>query len=457
MKNKEVSPKKYFGTDGIRGRVGESLISAEFILKLGWAVGKVLAQEDPATVLIGKDTRISGYMIESALLAGLSAAGVNIKILGPMPTPAIAYLTQSVRASAGIVISASHNLYEDNGVKFFDKEGYKLSDEMELAIENKIDEPMKTVSSDRLGRASRMVDAPGRYIEFCKSTFPADLNLKGLKIIVDCAHGSTYYVAPHIFHELGAQVTAIGNTPNGFNINQHCGSTHTEALIKKVIETQAHIGIAFDGDGDRVLMVDEKGEFVDGDEILCILAKDYLSRSQSFKKFGIVGTVMSNLGLEEALKSDNIPFERVSVGDRNVLERLLQKNWFLGGEASGHIVDLSYTTTGDGMITALQILRIMQKEKKSLHELKHTMTKCPQVLINVPTLKMVDLAQYPKIHEAVTRAEQKLNGNGRILLRSSGTEPLIRVMVEGSDSKLINETAQMLAGIVESALNPKNF
>lgn len=443
--------KKYFGTDGIRGQVGKSLINAEFMLKLGWAVGKVLAQKDLATVLIGKDTRISGYMIESALQAGFSAAGVDTKILGPMPTPAIAYLTHSIRASAGIVISASHNTYQDNGVKFFDKNGYKLSDELELAIEAQIDTPMRTVSADRLGKAKRMVDAPGRYIEFCKSTFPSNLTLKGLKIVVDCANGATYYVSPHIFHELGAGVTAIGDQPDGFNINQGSGATDPRKLQKIVVDIGADIGIAFDGDGDRVIMVDHNGEVVDGDELLCIMAKDRLTGIGSAS--GVVGTVMSNLGLEQALQQYGIAFERAPVGDRYVLERLQKNGWLLGGEASGHIVDLDYTTTGDGIITALQILRIMQMSGKSLSELKRAMVKRPQVLINVPVFGVVDIKKYPKIEKAVADAEKVLNGTGRVLLRPSGTEPVVRVMVEGNDEGLVRETAEALAQAVEKAVD----
>lgn len=440
--------KKYFGTDGIRGQVGKSLMNAEFVLKLGWAVGKVLAGKNSATVLIGKDTRISGYMIESALLAGLSAAGVNVKILGPMPTPAIAYLTHSVRASAGIVISASHNPYADNGVKFFDADGFKLSDELEFAIEAQIDTPMRTVPADHLGKAERMVDAPGRYIEFCKSTFPDELTLKGLKIVVDCANGASYSIAPKIFHELGAEVIATGDQPDGFNINQGCGATDTRKLQKLVVKKSADLGIAFDGDGDRVIMIDHQGVVVDGDELLCILAVDRFAKNKNHHT-GIVGTVMSNLGLEQALQKRKISLERAAVGDRYVLEKLQQKGWVLGGEASGHIVDLGLTTTGDGIITALQVLRIMQKSEKPLSDLKTLMVKTPQVLINVPVVETVDLKKYPKIGQAVADAEKKLNGKGRVLLRPSGTEPVVRVMVEGHDAGIVRKTAEMLASIVQ--------
>lgn len=440
--------KKYFGTDGIRGQVGKSLMNAEFVLKLGWAVGKVLAQQNSATVLIGKDTRISGYMIESALLAGLSAAGVNVKILGPMPTPAIAYLTHSVRASAGIVISASHNMYADNGVKFFDKNGFKLSDELELAIEAQIDTPMRTVPADQLGKAARMVDAPGRYIEFCKSTFPDELTLKGLKIVVDCANGASYSIAPKIFHELGAEVFATGDKPDGFNINAACGATDTRKLEKLVVKKHADLGIAFDGDGDRVIIVDHKGVVVDGDELLCLLAIDRFGKNAN-RRAGVVGTVMSNLGLEQALAAHHISLERAPVGDRYVLEKLQKKNWMLGGEASGHIVDLNLTTTGDGIITALQVLRIMQKAQKPLAELKTIMQKAPQVLINVPTKAGSDIVKHPKVEKAISDAEKKLEGKGRVLLRPSGTEPVVRVMVEGHDAGIVRKTAEMIAAIVE--------
>lgn len=442
--------KKYFGTDGIRGQVGKSLINAEFVLKLGWAFGRVLAQKNSPTVLIGKDTRISGYMIESALLAGLSAAGVNTKILGPMPTPAIAYLTHSVRASAGIVISASHNPYEDNGVKFFDANGFKLSDALEFAIEEKIDTPMQTVPADQLGKAIRMVDAPGRYIEFCKNTFPSDLTLKGLKIVVDCANGAAYSIAPKIFHELGAEVFSTADLPDGFNINQGCGATDTRKLQKLVLKKNADLGIALDGDGDRVIMIDHEGHIVDGDELLCILAIDRFSKTH--RPTGVVGTVMSNLGLEQALEKHGIKLDRVSVGDRHVLDRLQKKGWTLGGEGSGHIVNLNLTTTGDGIVTALQILRIMQKTGKPLAILKTVMLKRPQVLINVPAKSGLDLAQYPKITKAITDAEKKLNGKGRVLLRPSGTEPVVRVMVEGNDLTLVNKTAEALADTVSQSI-----
>lgn len=440
--------KKYFGTDGIRGQVGRSLVNAEFMLKLGWAVGKVLANSHSATVLIGKDTRISGYMIESALQAGLSASGVNIKLTGPMPSPAIAYLTHSVRADAGIVISASHNSYSDNGVKFFNKNGFKLSDELELAIEDHIDKPMCTVSVECLGKAARMSEAHGRYIEFCKSTFPSHLSLKKMKIVVDCANGAAYSVAPSIFHELGADVIVIGDEPDGFNINYECGATDTKKLERKVLKHQADVGIAFDGDGDRLIMVDHQGVRVDGDELLCIIAIDRF-HLKSYCSLGVVGTIMSNLGLEQALKRHHIAFERSPVGDRYVLELMQQKGWLLGGESSGHIVDLGFTTTGDGIITALQILRIMQQTSNSLADLKKVMVKHPQVLVNVPVNSRFLNVHHPTIEKAVLEAQKLLNGNGRVLLRPSGTEPVIRVMVEGCDEDIIRKTAEMLVAVVE--------
>ncbi len=446
-----MSGKKYFGTDGIRGKVGTKHVNAEFMLKLGWSAGKVLAQHGSATVLIGKDTRISGYMLEAALQAGLSAAGVDILLVGPMPTPAIAYLTQSIRAQAGIVISASHNTYYDNGVKFFDRKGYKLSDELEFAIEKMIDSPMRTVESEFLGKATRLVDAPGRYIEYCKNTFPSDLTLKGLKIVIDCANGATYSVAPRIFHELGAKVIAIANNPNGYNINSECGATDTRMLQKTVKDTDADLGIAFDGDGDRVIMVDDQGSVVNGDEILCIAAVH--RNEKDLKPKGVVGTVMSNLGLEQALTKKGIAFERANVGDRYVLEKLKQNNWHLGGESSGHIVDLRHATTGDGIVTALQVTRIMQTLAKPLSELKKVMTKRTQVLINVPSKAKIDLTKYPQIMKEITVVEASLADRGRVLLRASGTESVIRVMVEGNDQAEVQAAADRLANSVAKALS----
>lgn len=441
---------KYFGTDGIRGRVGTSLINPEFVLKLGWAAGKVLGSHhhnSKAKVLIGKDTRISGYMLESALEAGLSAAGVDIRLLGPMPTPAIAYLTRTFRAQAGIVISASHNPYHDNGIKFFSIHGTKISVPVEQAIERQLDEPIVTVDSSKLGKASRVKDASGRYIEFCKSTVPNGLTLNGLKIVVDCAHGATYHIAPHVFRELGAKVIVIGSEPDGLNINQNCGSTDPNTLRKKVLAEDAHIGIAFDGDGDRLIMIDHTGEIVDGDELLFILARDYKQRGAMIG--GIVGTIMSNFGFEEALKQLNIDFIRASVGDRYVMEELKAAGWQLGGEPSGHIVHLGLTTTGDGIISALQVLRIMSETGHNLHDLKSGMKKFPQILINIPVEHPISLEANATIQSAIQRVEKKLGSTGRVLLRASGTEPLIRVMLEGKNfediSMLANELAEVVA------------
>jgi len=442
--------KKYFGTDGIRGRVGDYPVTAEFMLKLGWAAGRVLGGNRGDRVIIGKDTRISGYMFESALEAGLSAAGVDVRLLGPMPTPAIAYLTRTLHACAGIVISASHNAYADNGIKFFSGEGTKLPDEVELAIEAELDRDMMTVESDRLGKAERVSDAAGRYIEFCKSTIPLTMSLKGLKIVVDCANGATYHVAPSVFDELGADVLDIGVDPDGLNINQSCGSTQPELLQKIVLEHQADVGIALDGDGDRVIMVDHKGELVDGDELLFIIA---LSRQQEGTlQGGVIGTLMSNLGLEHALQSHNIEFSRANVGDRYVLELLQQSNSLIGGESSGHIICLDRTTTGDGIVSALQVLATMVRSGKTLHELKTGMKKYPQRMINVPVSGKVELDNTPSVQDAIKSAEQRLAGRGRVLLRPSGTEPLVRVMVEGEDAQQVSDEADQLASIVAAAV-----
>lgn len=447
-----MSAKKYFGTDGIRGRVGDDLINPEFILKLGWAIGKVISVGNPSPrVLIGKDTRLSGYMLESALEAGLSAAGVISQLLGPMPTPAIAYLTRTLRASAGIVISASHNPYQDNGIKIFSNRGMKLSDELEQAIEARVGQPLKCVPSSKMGRAVRIDDAPARYIEFCKGTFPTQLSLNGLKVVLDCANGATYHVAPCVMEELGAKVFAINVDPDGTNINKRCGAIDTRILKRAVIRYKADVGLAFDGDGDRLIMVDNKGEIVDGDEILCILAKDWMEQTAS--TFGVVGTVMSNLGLEQALDHMGIGFKRAKVGDRYVLEELLKLGWPLGGESSGHIVNLNHTTTGDGIITGLQILRIMQTTNQTLAQLKSIMIKHPQVLINVPVSGIFDLDSYPKIQSAIQMAEKKLKGKGRLLIRPSGTEPLIRVMVEGENQRLVNNIAHDLAEIIQQEIS----
>ena len=442
--------KKYFGTDGIRGRVGDYPVTAEFMLKLGWATGRVLGGSRANRVIIGKDTRISGYMFESALEAGLSAAGVDVRLLGPMPTPAIAYLTRTLHACAGIVISASHNAFADNGIKFFSREGTKLPDEVESAIEAEIDHDMVTVSSDQLGKAERVADAAGRYIEFCKSTIPLTMNLRGLKIVVDCANGATYHVAPEVFDELGADVIAIGVEPDGLNINQACGSTQPELLQKVVLEHRADVGIALDGDGDRVIMVDHKGELVDGDELLFIIAR---SRQQEGTLHGaVVGTLMSNLGLEHALRSSNIDFVRANVGDRYVLELLQQNNSLIGGESSGHIICLDRTTTGDGIVSALQVLAAQVRYGKTLHELKSGMKKYPQLMINVPVSHKVELDNTPAIQDAVRSAEQRLAGRGRVLLRPSGTEPLVRVMVEGEDAQQVSAEANQLASVVAEAV-----
>ena len=442
-----MSQKKYFGTDGIRGRVGENLINPEFVLKLGWAVGRTLKRKSGDKILIGKDTRISGYMFESALEAGLSAAGINVYLLGPMPTPAIAYLTQALRANAGIVISASHNPYYDNGIKIFSNQGKKLTDEMELAIESEIANPMQVVDSAHLGKAFRANDAPGRYIEFCKSTVPFGMSLNGFKIIIDCAYGATYHVAPDVFKELGAKVIEIGTEPDGTNINDNAGATHPQILQKIVVAENADLGIAFDGDGDRVMMVDHQGEIVDGDELLYIIFKQALDNNRW--SGGLVGTVMTNLGLEEALAALNVPFQRTPVGDRYVLQALEKNNWFLGGENSGHIVNLKLTTTGDGIISALQILKAMADTGKTLAELKSGMNKCPQILINVPIATPINLDQNLIIQKAIRDAEQKLNGTGRILLRVSGTEPVVRVMVEGQDFHQVQLLAKNLADVVK--------
>ncbi len=438
-----MSQRKYFGTDGIRGEVGLSNINPEFVLKLGWAVGRVLANGHRKKVVIGKDTRVSGYMLESALEAGLSAAGIDVALLGPMPTPAIAYLTQTLRANAGIVISASHNLFQDNGIKFFSAEGGKLPDAVELAIEAELEKPLQTVSSYELGKAVRINDAPGRYIEFCKSTIPSLLRLSGLKIVVDCAHGATYHIAPKVFAELGAEVIVVGAKPDGFNINQNCGSTSPELLKNKVIENGADIGVALDGDGDRVLLVDAAGNIVDGDQIIYIIAKDRQQRN--LLHGGVVGTLMSNYGLELALGDLNIPFLRTKVGDRYVLEALHQKDWRIGGETSGHIVCLDKTTTGDGMVAALQVLAIMMKQDKSLQELTQGISLLPQSLVNLKTTNAKMLMAHPQVAKAVSVLEAKLAGKGRVLLRPSGTEPLLRVMVEGRDAATVEQQAQELS------------
>lgn len=449
--------KKYFGTDGIRGKVGEYPITPEFVMRLGYAAGRVfvglqgnLAKNAHPTVLIGKDPRISGYMLEAALEAGLTAAGVNALMTGPMPTPAIAYLTRALRAQAGIVISASHNPYYDNGIKFFSSAGEKLGDDIEHAIEAELDKPMEVMESAQLGKAKRIDDAAGRYIEFCKSTFPNDMDLRGLKIVLDCANGATYHVSPPVFHELGAEVIAIGNTPNGLNINLDVGSTHPQALQKAVVEHQADLGIAFDGDGDRVLMVAANGELLDGDQLLYIIALGLYAKGKL--KGGVAGTLMTNLALEHALAKHQIPFGRANVGDRYVLELLKEKNWQLGGENSGHILTLDKHTSGDATIAALQVLHALKQSGKTLAQMSKAIPLYPQVLINVTTKHKLDL-KIPEIQSAVKQAEDELKDAGRVLLRASGTEPKIRVMVEGQDAELVQKLAESIAAVVESQSN----
>ncbi|MBT0719787.1 phosphoglucosamine mutase [Tatumella sp. TA1] len=442
-----MSERKYFGTDGIRGKVGEFPITPDFVLKLGWAAGKVLAGQGSKKVIIGKDTRISGYMLESALEAGLAAAGLSAAFTGPMPTPAIAYLTRTFRAEAGVVISASHNPFDDNGIKFFSTEGTKLPDEVEAAIEAELDKNITCVPSAELGRASRIVDAAGRYIEFCKGTFPSELSLNQLKIVVDCANGATYHIAPNVLRELGAEVITIGASPDGMNINKECGATDLDLLKQTVIAEKADLGFALDGDGDRIMMVDHLGQTVDGDQILYIIARERLR--QGNLRGGVVGTLMSNMGLEIALKQLGIPFERAKVGDRYVLEKLKERGWVVGAENSGHVILLDKTTTGDGIIAGLQVLTAVVGNKLSLHDLCSGMKLLPQVLVNVRFTSGSDPLQHPEVLAALHRAEQQLAGRGRVLLRKSGTEPLIRVMVEGGNSVEVTELAQSIADVVK--------
>ncbi len=440
--------KKYFGTDGIRGSVGTSPITPDFMLKLGWAAGKVFAREGNGRnkILIGKDTRISGYMFEAALEAGVTAAGVDINLTGPMPTPAIAYLTRTLRAQAGIVISASHNSFQDNGIKFFSSEGTKLPNEVEIAIEQELTKDISTVTPELLGKASRITDAAGRYIEFCKSTIGSTLKFNGLKIVVDCAHGSTYHIAPSVFEELGAKVIPIGVSPDGLNINKENGSTSPERLAATVLEEKADIGIAFDGDGDRVVMVDHLGNIVDGDEILYVIARD--RRRQNIDFGGVVGTSMSNLGLELALDALDVPFVRTAVGDRFVMQGMLDRGWDLGGESSGHIICLDITTTGDGIVSALQALAAIANCEQPLADLRSKMRKLPQSMVNVRLDNNFDLVANKAVQSAVSDVESKLGKNGRVLLRPSGTEPLVRVMVEGEDMDIVSKLAQELSDIV---------
>lgn len=446
-----MGARKYFGTDGIRGCLGEGVITPEFMLKLGWACGMVFKKHGVRNrVIIGKDTRISGYLFESALEAGLSAAGMDIRLLGPMPTPAIAYLTRTYRANAGIVISASHNPYHDNGIKFFSSEGLKLPDEMELEIEAWLDKDLQVVAPDHLGKAKRIEDAVGRYVECCKATIPSVMNLNNLKIVLDCAHGATYQVAPYVFRELGAEVVSIGVQPDGLNINRDVGSTSPGQLVEKVLEVGADLGIAFDGDGDRVIMVDHKGEIVDGDELMFIIARN--RKLTGRLEGGVVGTLMTNYGAELALNKLGIPFERAKVGDRYVMEALVKNNWQLGGEGSGHIICFDKTTTGDAIIAALQVLIALWNENKTLHEIKSEMTKLPQVLKNVRVKEKSDPMKNKNVAEQVEIETARLAGQGRVLLRASGTEPLIRVMAEGTDAALVDSVVANLVAAVSKEL-----
>lgn len=444
--------RKYFGTDGIRGRVGEGAITPQFFLQFGWALGQVLVRrrqdDEPCKVLIGKDTRISGYMFESALQAGLISAGIDVLLLGPMPTPAVAYLTRTFQACAGVVISASHNPFEDNGIKLFSREGRKLPDELELEIEAELEKAM--TMSGCLGKASRLDDANGRYIEFCKGTMPWGFNLSGFNMVLDCANGATYHLASKVFRELGAYVTTIGVEPNGLNINLNCGATKLKQLQKKVLEEGADLGIAFDGDGDRVMFVDHCGEVVDGDQLLYIIAAHRKKHEGGCS--GVVGTLMTNFGFELGMKQLDIPFERAKVGDRYVIEAMQRNNWRIGGESSGHIVCSDVTTTGDGIISALQVLKALVAEHGCLHDLKQNMQKLPQVMINVPVKKQVDLSADDTVNDAIKAAELRMEGSGRVLLRPSGTEPVVRVMVEGRQHDLVSKLAKELAEVVGKAV-----
>ena len=450
-----TEPRHYFGTDGIRGTVGEPPITPDFMMRLGYAAGKVLASGaglsagQHAGVLIGKDTRISGYMLESALQAGLSAAGVDVYLAGPMPTPAVAYLTRALRLSAGIVISASHNAFEDNGIKFFSAYGNKLPGSVENSIEAQLKLPIETMPSAKLGKARRIDDAGGRYIEFCKSTFPTELDLRGIKLVIDCANGATYHVAGEVFHELGAEVELIGNRPDGMNINRECGAVHPQALIEAVRANRADLGIGFDGDGDRVVMVDAEGSTYDGDQLLYVIAA--YRHQAAILKGGVVGTLMTNLGMEQALAALGIPFTRAAVGDRYVLEKLLENEWQLGGENSGHIICLDRHTTGDGIVSALQALHAIRALGRPLGELAEPAALYPQVLVNVKVARKFDFSANALVTNALQDAEDSLAGNGRVLLRASGTEPVIRVMVEGADDTQIRNLAAKLADTVAEA------
>ena len=446
--------KSFFGTDGIRGPVGIEPITPSTIVHLGWALGTVIKKHyGKGSVLVGKDTRVSGYLLESSMEAGLSSAGMDVTMLGPLPTPAIAYLTQTARANAGVVISASHNNYADNGIKFFSPDGTKISDEIQSEIEALMSEPMKVVESRELGKAYRMDDAVGRYVEFCKGTIPRRMNFKGLKVALDCANGAAYQSAPAAFHELGADIHVINNKPDGFNINEQCGSTHIDGLQRLVVEEQCDIGIAFDGDADRVLMVDKSGNVVDGDQLLFVIANS-LSK-QGRLKGGVVGTLMSNFGMEKALQELNIPFVRAQVGDRYVMQELKSRDWTLGGESSGHIICLDKTTTGDGLVSALQVLVQMQFMNQPLHELAAQMEMYPQTMINVRLPDGSNASQtcnLAEVQQAVVETEKVLGDSGRVLLRASGTEPVIRVMVEGQNEQMVNECCQTLADCVSNLL-----
>ncbi len=441
--------RKYFGTDGVRGTVGQFPITPDFVLKLGWAAGKVLAAHGGSRILIGKDTRISGYMFESALEAGISAAGVDVRLLGPLPTPGIAYLTRTLSAQAGIVISASHNAYTDNGIKFFGADGRKLNDEIELEIEKLLDEEMSVVATDQIGKVRRIDDARGRYIEFCKSTAPG-LDLSGMKIVVDTANGAAYHIAPDVLEELGAEVIAIANQPDGFNINRDCGSTHPEQLQQRVIDEKADLGIALDGDADRLIMVDHNGKLIDGDQLLYVVARD---RKESGEEVGgVVGTLMSNFGLELALQELGVDFVRAKVGDRYVMEQLDKRGWLIGGESSGHLVCLDRTSTGDGTVSALQVLAALARRKQSLADAVKDVALLPQTMINVRGANRDGFEALPEVQAAMAEAETKLAGNGRILLRPSGTEPLVRVMIEGKDPQQVESLCRELADVVEKAI-----
>ncbi len=448
--------KKYFGTDGIRGRVGVAPITPEFIMHLGYSAGKVFAAADwhlmkgeRPKVLIGKDTRISGYMLESAMEAGFSAAGVDVLLSGPMPTPAIAYLIRALRIQAGVVISASHNSYEDNGVKFFSSEGSKLPDEIEHQIEAGLSAPIETMPSAQLGKVERIKDATGRYIEFCKSTFPYHLDLRGLRIVVDCAHGATYHIASHVLHELGAEVITIAAEPDGLNINQECGATYCATLQEAVKQHRADLGIALDGDGDRVMMVDKAGDLYDGDQLIYIIAKHRFHNNQLIG--GVVGTLMTNLAIENSLQKQGISFKRANVGDRYVLEMLQENNWQLGGEGSGHIICADKHTTGDGIIAALQVLHALRDVGKTLAESMGETQLFPQKLINVKVPKTFDFQTNYAVQAKQQEATQDLDGDGRVLLRASGTEPVVRVMVEGKDEEKVGYWAEQIAIAVKSA------